>query len=440
MAPRFEIPAVGIEIIQGEPGSGKSFVALRWCLQAVIKERRPVFTNLPIKWRVLRVWLRNRYGQEVANLINPLTQDHFTLFVRRAAAHRDFKNECIDEAHKQGRMISDAEIQRRFIEEYGEHRIRDDPQDDRKKANWITPASLIIVDEMQNWFPQAKQKEESPALLQYLAMHRHMMHKFICITQDRMMISISIRRLAHAIWLVHNRAKERIFPRIPITFGNFGLTAFAYRGYTSVALDLPPHNPHSQPFANFVLYPAFYPHLFRLYSSFTSFSSPHALLAQMKNARIQAGLSESGTTPIEERRMAIRQSRAFRAVRGFRRLSFRLVKFCVIVLVAAAIGFAIGHTPATEEVEETPDVQTYEPPPGELQVVTPQFTRINGQRVRPGSAWNGFLVYPVSSRHRVCMLVGPDGVSWSWTVGAAPIRLGTLDDLRHAESRISATR
>ena len=57
----------GVEIIHGLMGSGKSFFAVRRALSMVEEARRPLYTNLPMKWAVVRKYLRLRGGSDLAN-------------------------------------------------------------------------------------------------------------------------------------------------------------------------------------------------------------------------------------------------------------------------------------------------------------------------------------------------------------------------------------
>ena len=52
----------GIISVVGKPGAGKSYYLTKKAIEAVTIHRRPVYTNLPIRWRVMWHWVAKRYG------------------------------------------------------------------------------------------------------------------------------------------------------------------------------------------------------------------------------------------------------------------------------------------------------------------------------------------------------------------------------------------
>lgn len=425
------IPEYGVSVVSGEIGSGKSYVCVQWIIEQLSVHRRPVFTNMPLRLPVFRKYLRIKFGDEIANLLHTLTEEHFRSFIRRGSHYREYRDSLRTNARLNNCSISDREIEERYTLENGPHRLRDDPSDSSKKANWILPGSVVILDEFQIWFPQQSQKHEDPALQKYLTLSRHMLHKLVFVTQDPMLITIAVRRLTRYFWQVYNRGDQKLVAFI--RFRHLGIHAFGYSCWTAQTLSLPPNHEQRKPIANFTIYPRLQPVIFRLYDSFTSTSSPHALIASIRKARVDAGLNPSGLTPSEQQAMALREKPSHKVARGFRRFVWRFVRRVVLVTLCVLIGYGLAYRSSDErEVIHAPDA----PPSASLQVVTPQFVRIDGERIRPGMEWKGFTIYPISASSRVAMLIGPDGVSWSWTVGSSPVRLGTLDDLRNAESRL----
>ena len=73
--------STGIELVTGIPGSGKSFHMVERLVDWVLKEQRPVYTNLPLCWRVLRKYLKIKGGEHCAGLIHELTEERFNTFI-----------------------------------------------------------------------------------------------------------------------------------------------------------------------------------------------------------------------------------------------------------------------------------------------------------------------------------------------------------------------
>lgn len=201
----------GIEIWDGLPGSGKSYSSVDELVKIIINERRPVFTNLPLKMQVLKRYLVVRsLNPAAANYIQYLNQDHFNRFIERNHVWTKFSEELKGDGFSQGY------IERAFNDEFGEGIIKGED------ANWIPIGSVLILDEFHRWADQRMQRAEDPAFLLYATMHRHHMHRVIIATQDAMQVSITWRR--NSDLLVHHTDKRKL----PFMFGlSLPIPAFA---------------------------------------------------------------------------------------------------------------------------------------------------------------------------------------------------------------------
>lgn len=427
------LPSYGIEIVEGVPGSGKTFVCVDWMLTEVMVHRRPVFTNLPVKFRVFRKYVKNRHGENVANLIQPLTREHFIAFVERAKLYMDWRERLLTEAQQKRQFLSEVELDRRWVDEHGEDLWSD--QGDGRKANWIPVCSALFIDEIHKWFPQAKQKDESGELLAYTSMHRHFLHRFICISQHRMNITISVRRMAEKFWKVHNRSEDKLAWNI--RFKHLGLKAFGYEAWTESAEALPVHHEGHRPFASFTIV-ANGPRgrlLFRLYNSFTGSKSPRKLVERMKEVRTEAGLTKSGHTREElemfSKRMRKRMAR--RASFGWR-WTRRLFFACIV----GTLGFGVGRGISalkTENKADATQLQATQPVERTLAdwpvitSITANHVRLGKDRVRVGETYRDALLVRAEPQSRLSAWV-LDGVAWIYAVGQPePIRVGSRADL-----------
>ncbi|MAX23861.1 MAG: hypothetical protein CMJ19_05085, partial [Phycisphaeraceae bacterium] len=192
----------GIEIWDGLPGSGKSYSCVEELIKIIIQQRRPVYTNLPLKMKVLRKLLVIRsLNQATANYIQPLDLAHFTRFIKRNEIWSKFSEPLRAEGYGYGF------IDRKFNEMEGQPTITG------PDADWIPAGSVLILDEFHRWADQRTQRTEDPAFMLYATMHRHHMHRVIIATQDKMQVSITWRRNSDE--LVHHTDKRKL----PFIFG-----------------------------------------------------------------------------------------------------------------------------------------------------------------------------------------------------------------------------
>lgn len=414
----FRAPICEVEIAEGIPGSGKSLFGVERTLHAIIQQRRPVFTSLPIRWPVMREYLRLKGGCELAGLLFEVDEAHFRAFLERAACWQRFRQKFM---RRREHRKPESVLRRMFDEEHGPPIIAPDPKDADVQPNWIPPFSQIILDEVHHWFHQRDQARETPDLGTYLTMHRHFMHSILAMSQDRMQISISFRRLAAAYWTVRDRGKDKLV--WGVRFKHLGVNATGYAKFTpdqeKAATKLQDVEPIEQ-FTRFRNMPNVR-WMFRLYDSYTHAGSAEAMRQEMRAVRRAAGLSDEGgflshiNTP------------------EVRRMSKKLL--ASVAVSSAILGVMTG-------IVIRPDVPPPEPPPpADLEDTgPPEFAtwprwsslrdgeiRLDGQPVRVGETYNGITNVFASRRDRLSVLVR-GGHVWLWRYGEpTPTRLGEPD-------------
>lgn len=395
----------GIHLYVGRPGAGKSLVAVRKLLDIVQQERRPIYTNLPLKWRVVRLFLHMRGGAELAGLIRPLTERHFRAFLSRFSA----KHSYVEERRgfvplRQAR--ADFDVQHPAVI-------------DGMSANWIPPGSLVVVDEAQHWFPNpalsstSRAKTEPPELLSYLTMHRHMLHQVWFLTQATRQVSATIKTLAVKFWDVRNMGEEAV--AWGLRWKHLGVTACGYRAFDP--LEWNDGDDPGTPLESFIMLPnaPWNRWLFRLYSSFTHAGSASELRAALEEARIMSGVSADGKLARE------RQPRKPWRERLPRVTPRRLLRWAVVVLLGAVV-YGAGVTswkrdPSVLEAAKSEAVVAVRPAVLQSRMVSysPSGVRLAGGRVlRTGEVVDGCKVLYVSDRGAVADW---NGECFGWVLG-----------------------
>lgn len=225
-----KVPETGIYLVHGQPGSGKSYGAVKQIIDEVVKSRRIVYTNLPLRFKTMRAYLSLRAradlrldrhdARRLGLFVRPLTEAHFLAFCRRLRAIDRKAGEILRETG--GNSFSELpEFAERKAREAARQWVSDnvvEELDDQKKpytvggpeiltgrgANWIPPMAALYIDELHKWFPNATVSKEPGEVLAYTSMHRHMMHKVVCLTQDVANVSVSFRRMAVEFCTVRN--------------------------------------------------------------------------------------------------------------------------------------------------------------------------------------------------------------------------------------------
>lgn len=424
------IPRTGIELMVGQPGAGKSFVAMRKVIDVVINHRRPVYTSLPIVWPVMRRWLRNRGGPELANLIHPLSEEHFRRFIERYEERRQWR-EALKLAEPK---LSRREVESRWLEHAGPDLVRGD------SANWVPSGAVLVLDEVHHWFPNpalkiAKNKPEPPALLSYLTMHRHLLHWVWFTTQAHRQVSTTIKSLASVIWDIRSKDEERVV--FGVRFRDIGIRALAYAAYSPLQWD--DGNPKEPPSEQFVILPGmpWNRWVFRLYTSFTHAGDSRSLKRGLEQARIEAGLSADGAVVTETEQGGDMPKRSGGVFSFVTRWAVRAALLGVVLIVGVALGSIKNarELEAAAAAAAVPVVDQEPPPPdrsvelrsilGEVAVFT------NGDKVREGDTRFGLSIVTVDARGGgVVGYDAADGHIWLWRVGSTGRDLGPFERLR----------
>jgi len=458
------IPDFGVEIIEGLPGSGKSLMAVRRMIEACIAQRRPVFTNLPLKWRVVRRYLRGRGGEQLARLVFDLNEQHFRRFLDRFAAKsaygQKYKNARGWLVKKQGPtgpiLFTDDDVQRDFCEEFGPD-LWDGPE-----ANWIPHAALVILDEVHLWFPMSKQKDETPNLLHYLSMHRHMLHWVWAVSQTAGQVSISFRKMCTLYWRVRNMKEDKLV--WGLRFGHLRIHGIGYTAFTGDQVEGRSRD-NNKPVQNFVIFPRlpWQRHWFRLYNGFAHAGNLRQLLGRLERARERVGVSDrqmrraaalaAPVTPVPR----LTRGKVRRFV-GWVRRGTRVVSWLTRYGLAAVVGALVSRVPAPRiglqpagslaaTVAVVQPVQTVQKEVkveqpiewGTWQGFGPGYVRISGQRVAVGETRGGAVLQAFDHRKRIALWVRDDAV-WVWEYRQAePRRLGRVGEVKLADDHRRAT-
>lgn len=390
----------GIQIVEGLPGSGKSFFCIdRLLLPAITRAHRPVYTNLPVRWRVLRAFLYKRGGSKLAGLIRPLDAEGLIRFAERfdtrARLVESLKAQRVD--HYRVDALADAQLGPTITDGEG--------------LNWIPRGSVIIVDEAQKWFPMANQSREPLAFMRYLSMHRHAWHKLFFVTQERGRISKNIRAMADKFWVVRNKKEDCL--AWGVRFKHVGLNAFGYAAYT--ADQLAGRTMETRPAENYVVFPTFPSKrwIFRLYDSFTQSGSVACAAKELEAIRKEVGVydmepatKEAGTRPGVVS-APVRRGRSFI-------LSF------LAFLAGAAAGFGVPRGPSPVVV---PDGAVVIP---QLSAISKQSAILGKTLVPVGESLDGWSVAAVDVNLGVALLER-DGFVWLCAPNRKPERLGRSD-------------
>lgn len=433
--------AAGVECKVGLPGSGKSYMLVRRVMEAITVHRRPVFTNLPLRWRVMRHWLRNKGGAEFEGLLYPLTEGHFRAFLARSVRRTDLRTRWMRKRGERRRPPSEEAFKRVWVRIAGPDVVRGDG------ANWILPTAMIVVDECHHWFPASATiaRKETPDLLSYLTMLRHYVHLFVWATQDRMQVSVTIRRLTRLTWFVRNMAEDRLAWGIKL--GHLGVSAFAYVKMTDAQEEARTEEGR-RPVGQEVVFP-WLPRnrwVFRLYASFTHVGSMSSLRRSLERARAEAGLSSGGFLEAEiERSVRAKEARRpINMMKWFKRLVIRLAVLGVVLVVGIGVGVgSLGKPEApANEGPETITEGAVVGPVADKPDVWPKIVsfsrdsiRTEAGRAKVGEQINGFDVLAVDVRGKRVIL-GRQHDVFVWGLGhETPSRVGTDGEIA---SRIRA--
>lgn len=456
----------GVELIHGLMGSGKSFFAVRRALETVEQTRRPVYTNLPMKWKVVRAYLRNRGGSELANLFRRLDEQHWRRFLTRQHQWAKFRERLAkrspadldatefsqlhsalltangptdpDRLRSQAKFYP-SQIAEWFVSNHGPH-IVDGPD-----ANWIPPGSIICIDEAQHWHPMSKQAEDPnrPDLLAYITMCRHHVHWLWIITQDPANIAIEFRRHFHYAWRVWNRGEDRL--AWGIRWKHLGLRAMGYVRATPDQLESMERRPGSdnaRPTESFTILP-WLPRngvFFRLYSSHTNVGSARHLARELERSRRLAGLTADGSVI-----RTFKQDDTMPTVPLTRRL-IGATRTSALLTLAAGIAFGAGRIVGGSTIEpeqQPPDTVATEPEYPTTPLAWPKWQAagsrpwIDSRRASAGDDLTPEVRLDFIGDSGRSLVLRARGDWWLWRWGETqPLRVGRVEDVRTAVAEL----
>jgi hypothetical protein len=259
----------GVRIWEGIPGSGKSYGVSERTISVIRHQRRPIYTNVPFKLRVLRKYLHRLGGDRMTKYIIPLDKEHFIRFIERFVAVAEY---C-EARGREGARWARAEAE--WLEVNGAHVYRG------PDANFIPYGAVLLVDEIHRWFDQRYQKEEDPRLLTLLTMHRHGQYLIECMSQNAMQVSLSFRRQC-VEYIRCTDLRNRRF----LGFIRFPLPTFSYEVIPSDSIANATQRTSAEPIDKWVRLPWLNGGLiWRLYNSFTHCGSARGLKKRLEEMR-----------------------------------------------------------------------------------------------------------------------------------------------------------
>ena len=361
-----------VEIIAGPMGSGKSLHCVGRVLEIIEQERRPVFTNLPVKLRVFRKYLSVKSGPAYASLIYALSEEHFNRFIERQHKRMELRKRLEDKWAHRGRPAMHGRVLRIFERIHGPS-IYQGPD-----ANDIYETSIVLIDEAHHWFPMQGGKPIDEKLQSYITMCRHHMHCVILVSQAPMQLAKCSRRLCSIYSICRNKAQDRLM--WGIRFKHLGIKALGIETYRGEDVKDGEPVKFAEPMTSKALLLAA-PSvrvLFRLYSSFTHLGSPRRMLNRLAEVRATHGILEEDNRVRELRRQA-KRARPMKIGKIASKLLLRASIAGVFVVLGVGIGRGLAPPAPVEEIAAA----GWAPPEG-LKVKARA-----GDRIAIGDAWYG---------------------------------------------------
>lgn len=449
-----------ITMIVGLTGSGKSYHCVKWMIEFVVRERRPVYTNQPMRWKELRAYLAKKHGPEISNLIRPLTHELFEAFMQRVTEQATFIRKFREKLASEGSPLLDDEEalieaeQNAWAQHAGEEVWSNRYGENFQRANSIPPTACILIDELHEWYPSKTYQGkdgENKWVLDFMTMHRHTMHKLIFATQRSMQISHTIRNLAHTWYFVLNKRDQRLL--WGIRFEHIGnrfpawKTVIGIRRYT--AHDIGPDGqpkPGAKPVSDSAIF-ASMPHnlyIFGLYNSVSRLGSEAVIKKALAKVRAEAGLDPQGRTPDEnkaaQKRARQEKSLMVRTIRLFLGMFKSMAKATLFI----AIGFGIAKLASRDWNVTTIDSNTTQTNAGEepaeledpyaqwptLESITSEFVRLDGHRYSVGTTIRGHTLQAISVPARGVLWLHDDTLSVQRLAESRPTLLGPAARVR----------
>lgn len=356
----------GVELVTGIPGAGKSFFLVERLLGWVLREQRPVFTNLPLRWRVIRRYLEIKGGAQAVALIHELTEDRLNLFLEGFGRRQGFISRALEGGTSRAAAVSQFEASEPDLSSW-----------------WIPAGSVICADEVHHWYPNPAlpnvRKREPEELMSFLTMHRHGQYLCVFATQAERQISTTVKSLCSTRFRVQRWDRQPIAGTFSLEF--IGLPILRYEKFQG---EDDPDAIGVKPLETFTRFPSlpWYQIFFRLYESFTHSGGRHEAEHALFAARKEAGL-------IKEKKVLMpRQKVALGVINWLLRWSK--------TIGLALICFYAGHRFGTIESE---DVLVSAPPEFTIVGTAPGAVMLStGDRVQVGGMAGGYQLTAVLSQ------------------------------------------
>lgn len=389
----------GVEVWVGVPGSGKSYCAVRELIRICLQERRPIYTNLPIKMRQIKFYLRKHGGDKAAALVHRLNESHWRAWLKRCASRREYLEE-----HKTGFTAGDAA--ERFDAEYP-------PVYSGNKADSIPSAAVVMIDEVQLWHPPSKMVPDGDVLA-YTSVHRHYLHRVIVLSQALTTVDLAFRKQMDVYIDIRKKQHDKL--AWGITFGMVGVRGVAMSMYSGDVMRGGSYE--SDPYEQRVILASLPCNsvYYRLYEPWTNAGSARVKAKELQRLREEAGIRMAPVMRRERRE----------TVSGFlHRISRRIVRlgmYAVLGSVCGAVGYSLrGESVAAKEVASAEQSERIEWPTWSAS--TPTAVVWHGRRISVGGSVDGvtLLNYDYASRSLMCER---GGNVYRWVHGSAPSDVG----------------
>lgn len=429
-------PDTGISIVVGVPGSGKSYWAVLRMVDIIIRYERPVWTNIPLNIKRIRAYIRIRAGRKkayLANFIRPLTRDHFQRFADRLAAIDDRAEQIMnsggvaatDGVSKLGKF-DQTKARELAIEQINAE--QGEPIIEGPGANWIPPLAVTVLDELHKWYPSKSYRDEPKALLDYLSMHRHIMHRIYVLTQMAMNVSATFRRMAVEFIYCIDKSRIPLFWVIRAPFRAFFYTTF---DASDVKDGEPKHM--AQPTFSDIQVPALTAGIiYQLYRSYSHAGDMQTLTDQMEALKRQMAGDQASPETVRKT-----DTMALGAKTATDRLWERLRRWSLVGLLIAG-GWGLGRcsvnmpepepvvTAATSADNPTPEKTTSpQTPPAwpRLDGITDNGAIINGSLHRTGDTIRDARIIDIDATRQAIGLLHNSGALSVWRLGREPDRV-----------------
>ncbi len=416
----------GVIFVEGKPGAGKSFTGTERLIHEITVNKRPVYSNLPVRDRPMRQYLRSKAGDDrYLKLWTPLTEEHFHAFVARAVRMDTQFAKWKEMVKREGLKVFPRDA---FDRWYATEHPEDVPVLSGDGANWVHTGAVFILDEVHLWTPQAGANKNDD-LLAYASMHRHYHHLIYLLTQDTMQAAIEWRRQCIEVIRVDDASSIKLWGQVSLA--KWGLrnkiARYLHYSWDNYQRSKGSNGREGSPDRCEFRWLPFYPHIFALYDSYgrtgISRRKQHKLLAQQAE--------EVGIEPPSSSGVVHSKIRPKRLRRTMWRTTFRLSKLAAVLFMGGVVGVVLsrgantqpGQDDAAEQaaLSETPEYN----PPAPVDAIGSGWIRIGGARYEMGATYGEYRVFQLDHENGYGVLVHRDsGPSWLLVPGRDASSLG----------------